>query len=100
MRYARQEIDLLQFTQIDAEDPNDPDPPWNYGRVLWKGKTVPSLRSVSIQYGSGMPRITLTIVSRNDRGYKKDDPEFRAMMKDMLSRGVTIVGWPEEGDLS
>jgi len=99
MNYA-ETVELLGFKFIDAKDINDEDPPWDFGEVTWRGKEVPYVRKIKIEFSSGhRPKIRIWVAGRKERGYKKDDPEFRILMLEIKERGVEIIGWPEPADL-
>lgn len=93
--YTAKEIDLLGFTMVGTEDPNDPYPPFSDKKITWKGKIIPFINSIEI---SRTGTIRIWVTPRNDRGYKKDDPEFKRAMREIRERGIEITGWPEPGD--
>ena len=93
MGYTNKEVELLRFTQIGSENKEDPDSPWEEAKILWRGQAVQFIRFIEIVYSSGTPEITLMVANRKNRGCDKDDPSFHAMMEDMSSRGIKIIGW-------
>ena len=99
MLYADKEIELLSFFMIGAEDPHDENPPWSAVDIKWKGEVVPYINGITIEAHSvSIKNITIYVVPRKQRGYDRDNENFARMMREMKERGITIVGWPEEGD--
>ena len=102
MRYTDKEIDLLGFTLIGAEDAKDPDPPWNGGRITWKGKEIPFIDRLEISYsGAGPAKILIWVAPDRNYGSEEDKQNFQAIMREMKERdndNIEIIGWPKPGD--
>lgn len=99
MIYSEKEIELLRFSMLGSEDPNDEYPPFSAVSILWKGEIVPFVNGITIDAHSiTIKSISIHVATRQNRGYMKDDENFSRIMREMRERSINIIGWPEELD--